>query len=162
MSYMIKTVTILLFLSYLIVCSQAAQESSPLRMSNVRWKTFFGFKSGAAVSGRVEDDSLRLSHPPTDSCVISARIENMSAKTVKRIIWKVIFFADREKTELLGESKDFLMNVQVREWQNKAVEQPCYGKAKSRYMEGQAMRIEYADGSTWEAPRGGVLDLTNR
>lgn len=162
MKYQNKAVTILLFWVYLIGWSTAAQEQPLLRMTDVKWKTIFSFKNDAALSGRAEDDSLRSPSFAGNRCVISVKVENRNTKTVKQITWQLLFFADREKTELRREGREFRLNVQIKPWHSKLVEQTCSGKPASRYMEGLAMRIEYVDGSVWDAPRGGVLDVRTR
>lgn len=168
------TVSLTVFL--FSVSSVLAQNTPNLELSNAKLKPQPSFRFNprftAAKSGRDQDDYSPSEFVPPKApnekviypngfIQVEAVARNTSAKTIKAIIWELNFFSDAKMSQLTqtyqlyskrkiaaGETKTIKGKV------NASGSLPVQGIVNSlpkQYQTVRPVRIEYTDGTVWEA-----------
>lgn len=167
---MTKPSTMLTALLMLAGAVSAAGQQPPLQLSGLKWARPISYISdprfNANKSGRDQDDYPGPSGRPIEGTYLGGnryevlvRARNTATKKVVAVSIEVVFFKDEQRTEMLS-SVTFRQRQVLAPGEAKELRRETYGAPRSRYMEAQVVLVEYADGSWWKVPGGGVLDLT--
>ena len=164
-----------IFLATIVSTFQAfvqAQETPPLQIQNYEWgalrRTSFSqpIDSTAERSGRLEerlpsDPTLRGDidpygrRKPTTQQEITrketyALVKNVGSKITKSVEWEYIFFSDDDTQKELKRYK-FRNKVKIAPGDIKFLSRDVDDKALSKRQKVNIIRVEYADGSIWQA-----------
>lgn len=135
----------------------SAQSAHGLEVSEPQWRYLSGRESGdykpSFASDRVDASTAALS---TGTHEVSALFRNTGAKTVKSVVWEYVFFKDTAQTEVKrkhtfrdrkrispGES------LRSKRW---LVTPREHGLV---YDAARVVRVEYEDGTVWQAAKQG-------
>jgi hypothetical protein len=147
------------------VCAQGPAE---VQLSNPRFKqqqvVNFNPRFSVSRSGSDDVDFLpgQMRTPPAnmrDKAIYSAQwlskaeatAYNSGSKTIKAIVWEYVFFADAAMNQELSRYQ-IITKKKLRPGETRVLKGVVWSPSRSTYQQASLRRIEYADGSVWQAP----------
>jgi len=151
----------------LLVPTVCAQSPVDVQLSNPRFKSQqivnFNPRFSVTRSGSDDDDflpgQLRPAANQRDKGIYStqwtskaeATAYNSGSKTIKAIVWDYVFFADAGMNQELTRYQ-INSRKKLAPGETKVLKGVVWAKSRSPYQQAYLRRIEYADGTVWQAP----------
>ncbi|MFL6274579.1 MAG: hypothetical protein ACJ74G_05145 [Blastocatellia bacterium] len=141
----------------------AAQSPPDIALSDFAWRITplvdYNPKFDASKTGNDKQDyGIWSLSPPylgkTTSLFYEPQVtvENLGHKTIRTVTWEYVFFRDSANLRVLKKYK-FRNKKQIAAGERAVLKSGwAYGPAPSGYQAVHVLRIEYTDGSRWQAP----------
>lgn len=152
----------------LLAPTVCAQGPADVQLSNPRFKqqqvVNFNPRFSVTRSGSDDDDFLpgQMKTPPAnmrDRGIYTAQwlskaqatAHNSGSKIIKAIVWDYVFFADAGMSQELSRYQ-INTSKKLRPGETRVLKGVVWSPSRSLYQQAHLRRIEYADGTVWQAP----------